>query len=79
MTELFSRRRALLAGTAGLAALAGGGFWLAGRGSGAPAVAANWQDPAVAPSASASPESATALSAPVQPGRPGWHTRKWTC
>lgn len=71
MTELLSRRRALLAGTAGLAALAGGGFWLAGRGGGNPAVAANWQDPSVSPSTSASPESAVARSVPGQPGRPG--------
>ncbi|GAA1362626.1 MULTISPECIES: hypothetical protein [Catellatospora] len=71
MTELFTRRRALLTGAAGLAALAGGGFWLAGRGSGDPAVAASWQDPAASPSAAASPESAVARSMPVQPGPPG--------
>ncbi|MEV0454812.1 hypothetical protein [Catellatospora methionotrophica] len=70
MTELFTRRRALLSGAAGLAALTGGGFWLASRG-GEPAAAAHWQDPVASPSASATPESAVARSVPVQPGPPG--------
>ncbi|WP_155369029.1 serine hydrolase [Catellatospora vulcania] len=71
MTELFTRRRALLAGAAGLTALTGGGFWLAGRGSADPAAAATWQDPSVSPSTAASPESATARSMPAEPGPPG--------
>ncbi|GHJ50569.1 hypothetical protein Cs7R123_79110 [Catellatospora sp. TT07R-123] len=76
-----TRRRALLAGGAGLAALTGGGFWLASRGeTGTPGVLgttlpSNSPTPSAtaspAASVSPSPSREAAGTVPVQPGAPG--------
>lgn len=63
MTE-HTRRRALLAGGAGVAALATGGLWLAGRGGADPGAAAVWHDPPA-------PGDTTPGTVPAQPGAPG--------
>lgn len=77
MTQLMNRRRALLAGGAGLAALAGGGFWLASRGgTGTPeALGTSFPpspaSPSASPSAVPTPSREAAAAVPVQPGKPG--------
>ncbi len=72
MKELLTRRRALLAGGAGLAAaMTTGGIWLATRDNGTPTQAA-WRDPGAAPSATPAPSTSPASrSIPTQPGPPG--------
>ncbi|GAA2403564.1 hypothetical protein Cme02nite_74630 [Catellatospora methionotrophica] len=62
MTE-HTRRRALLAGGVGVAALATGGLWLAGRGGADPGAAALWHDPPA-------PVDTTPATVPAQPGPP---------
>ncbi|MEV0454046.1 hypothetical protein [Catellatospora methionotrophica] len=62
MTE-HTRRRALLAGGVGVAALSTGGLWLAGRGGADPGAAALWHDPPA-------PVDTTPATVPAQPGPP---------